>query len=232
MQIEDQSVIQEQVEKSREAIEALEPSIFERKLKFRWTTPEGQPIDRVYTQAMLGMFPMQEFSTMVTEILNGFVEGDMGMKLGELFRGDVEMPVSFDPDTVNKTLEENIQLFKAIIKLVQILPDFQLDVMCLSLGVPRREHAWAKEQMQEPPHRGGLTVEEGFDILIVFLKQNADLVRDTVKGKARELVDTFRLEILGQDLDSESETEEETEEPSSPGMTPSSTSSPDIPVNV
>lgn len=212
-----------EVQRSREAIEALEPSVTERKVTFNWTLPNGEPTRKEYLQAQLGMFPTQEFTTMVTEILDSFVEGEMGMKIGELFRGDVAMPVTFDADTVNETISENLQIIKALVKLVRILPDFQLDIICLSLGIPRRERAWAKEQLQEPPSRGGLTVTEGFDLLIVFIRQNASLVKETVTGKARELVDVFRLEILGQDPTTEEETAQEEQETDTAGGMPSST---------
>ncbi|MBA2725195.1 MAG: hypothetical protein H0U53_04325 [Actinobacteria bacterium] len=238
----------EQHQKNVDAIEALEPSVAERDVTFDWVLPDGKEVRRVYTQAMLGMFPAQEFGTIVTSILKSFVQGDMGLKLGELFRGEVSMPTSFDADAVDKTVDENVHLISAFIKLVEILPEFQLDVLCLSLGVPRKECAWAKEQMQEPPRRGGLTVIEGFDLLKVFIQQNAELVRETVTGKARELVDVFRLEVLGHDLKPEPGQEDETPSstpmntstdqpiapwtsPSSHGLTPSSTSSPATPAS-
>lgn len=221
----------EQIAQSRQAIEALEPSVAPRELRFEWTDPAGQPIERVYIQAQLGMFPTQEFTTRISEILDSFVQGEMGMKIGDLFRGGLSMPVTMDEGAVNSIVDENMELIKAFFKLLQVLPDLQLDIICLSLGVPRAERAWAKLQLQEPPHRGGLTVEDGFDLLEVFIKQNAPLVKDTVVGKAQSLVKVFRLEVLGQaEEETVVEEVETTEEDllSSLGGTPSSTSSQDM----
>lgn len=232
MQVKD-SEAAEAVRESRAAIEAIEPGIEQRELVFNWTAPDGRPIERAYIQAELGMFPVQEFTTRITEIIESFTEGEMGMKLGELFRGDVKMPTEFTPEAVDGVVEENIQLIRALIKLVNILPGFQLDIMCLSLGVPRREHDWAKEQMQEPPSRGGLTVEDGFDILKWFIRQNAELLRETLLGKARELADEFRLHVLQEDpKENEEKSTTEPDQPASPGGTQSSTSSPATPENV
>lgn len=247
MQVRD---LTEQTEESRAAIEALEPSrdpkALPRDLQFHWTLPDGRPVEKTYTQDELGMFPAQEFTTRVTEIIDSFVKGEFGIKIGELFRGEVDMPVSLDAESTQSFMDDNEQLIQAFIKLVQILPDFQQDVMVLSLGVPRLEREWAKQQLSEPPHRGGLTVEEGFDILIKFIQQNALLVRETVRGKTQELVDAFRLEVLQQEPSTEDQTSSVStardsaltaapptteKEPTSPGGTPSSTSSPPTPAS-
>lgn len=241
------SVIEEgtPTEQSRHAIEALAPSISIRELRFAWTLPTGESRDVIYVQEPLGMFPSQEFITRISEIIDLFIQGEMGMKLGDLFRGEVEMPASFDPEIVNDAVEENIELIKAFIKLVQMLPDFQLDMMCLSLGIPRQQRNWAKEQLQEPVSRGGLSVDEGFDILIWFIRQNGPLLRETFLGKARELGDEFRIHVLNQEVETESDqtsssssstasslTPTTTPTPSSPGGTPSTISSPATPENV
>lgn len=217
-------------EQSRAAIEAIESSVFQRDLTFKWIHPDGTLVDRVYTQAQLGMFPVQEFATTVTEVLESFTEGELRMKLGELFQGKVQMPVNLDADTVNSFVDDNMAYIQAFFQLVRKVPELQLDVICLSLGVPRQERAWAKQQLAEPPHRGGLTVEEGFDLLITFIKQNASLLRETLVGKAKELGAVFMEEVLDQipDLEgtaTETEKAPTSEVASTPGGTPSSTSS-------
>lgn len=221
-------------EQSRAAIEAIEPSRAADGLpvqrQFQWTAPDGSALTKTYLQDTLGMFPAQEFTTRITEVLEEFTKGDMKSRIGDLFRGDVQMPTTFDPETVNQTIDENMAIFEAFIKLVQVAPSFQIDVILLSLGVPRLEREWAKVQLQEPPHRGGLTVEEGFDILITFIKQNAVTLRETAVGKAKEMFEVFQLEVMGRTTSSDS-TDSTDPSPSDPsisslGGTPSSTSSP------
>lgn len=235
----------EQLRESRRAIEAIEPQAPAdappRKLVFAWTKPDGQPIAKEYTQGPLGHFPVQEFTTRIGEVIDGFTKGEYGDLIGDLFRGEVEMPVKLEADEVNDFITENVAMIQMVVKLFNILPDLQLDIMCMSLGIPRLERPWAKEQLQEPPHRGGLTVEDGFDLLIYFVKQNAPLVREVVLGKARELADVFRLYVLGEDktetptssssTDSETIPATPTDEGFSLGGTPTTTSSPDTPEN-
>lgn len=228
----------ERLAQSKDAVEALEPGegVQPRTLRFDgWRLPDGNPVGehgRVYVQDQLGMFPMQEFAILVTNALKQFTEGDVGAKIGDLFRGDVQMPITMDADSVNNVVSENEALIVAFIKLVQMVPDLQLSIMCLSLGVPRREREWFKDCVQEPPHRGGLSVDAGFDILKYFVRQNARLLQDTVMGNARELVEIFRVEALGQIPTTTTSALTIEDDQTSPGTTPSSTSSVPTPVSV
>jgi hypothetical protein len=204
----------QQTAESRAAIEAIspshEPDAMPRELEFDWITPQGQPIKKRYIQAQLGLFAVEEFTTKITEIIDSFVKGDFGMKIGELFRGEVEMPVTLDAEATQDFVDENEQLIQAAVKLVQIIPSLRLDITCWSLGVPRLEVPWAKEQLSEAPYRGGLSVEEGMDILIVFIKQNIPLLRKTLLGKGKELAEEFRLLVASD------EEETPTSSPSTP----------------
>lgn len=242
--------ISEETQESRAAIEALSPShptnAMPRWLEFDWILPDGRPVRKTYLQAELGLFAVEEFTTRISEILESFMKGEFGIKIGELFRGEVEMPVNLDPDATQEFVDENEQLVNAFIKLIQIIPGLRADITVLSLGVPRLEVPWAKEQLSEPPHRGGLSVAEGFDVLIYFLRQNVPLLQRTLLGKARELVEEFRLLIAPPDetpTSSGSTTQPlpttpltevptpTTPPPASPGGTPSSISSPATPVS-
>lgn len=236
--------ITQQIQEAQEAIEAIEPAgkFPPREIVFRgWILPSGQVLEeKRYVQDKLGMFPVQEFTTITTTILNNFLQGDMGIRIGELFRGEVQMPSDFSPESADKVVQDNIELIKAFVKLVEIFPDYQKDIIALSLGVRRGEREWFKDCISEPPHRGGLTVEEGFDLLTVFIQQNAKLIRRVAVGKAQDLVETFMLEVMEREPAQKEETETSSTdqtpapvqvEPPTPGSTPSSTSSQDIPVN-
>lgn len=230
--------LEDQAAESKAAIEAISPghpaNALPRVLEFDWVTPQGQAIKKRYIQGQLGLFAVEEFSTRITSIVDQFMKGEFGMKVGELFRGDVEMPVTLDAEATQSFMDENEQLINAFIKLVQLIPDLRLDITVWSLGVPRLERAWAKEQLAEAPYRGGLSVVEGMDILILFVQQNVPLLRKTLLGKAQELVEEFRLLVAEETPTSSDSTAQSSEtiqkqmttvEPITPGGTPSSTSS-------
>jgi hypothetical protein len=77
--------------------------------------------------------------------------------------------------------------------------------------------------ISEPPHRGGLTVDEGVSILVWFIRQNGALIKRFLEDQTREL--WVELEKV---LDLDKKTEEKMD-PSedSPGLKPSSIISPD-----
>lgn len=233
-----QVALEDVVEQSRAAINAISPTheanAMPRVLEFDWVKPDGVPVTKRYVQAQLGLFQVEEFSTRITGIVDSFMKGEFGIKIGELFRGEVEMPVTIDAEATQSFVDENEQLINAFVKLVQIIPDLRLDITVWSLGVPRLEQPWAKEQLSEPPYRGGLSVEDGMDILIMFIRQNVSLLRKTLLGKARELAEEFQSQIASDETPTSSAStapslattpEKTTEEPDSPGGTPSSISS-------
>jgi hypothetical protein len=229
-----------QLERHNRAVKAIDPDSGAppRQIIFSWITPEGRlhPNGPTYVQDQLGMFPSQEFALLIKNILRKYVDGEMGKQIGQLFQGNASVPTEFTPDAVNKAVDENMAVIQAIFQLIEDVPGLQQDIICLSLGIPNRERPWAKEAMTAAPYRGGLTVDEGFDLLITFIKQNAELVRETYVGNARELVEVFRLEVLGQTDQDQEETEETptstpASTPDSPGGTPSSTSAPFTPAS-
>lgn len=236
------------VQESRAAIEAISPShpadALPREVEFDWITPQGQAVQKRYIQGQLGLFAVEEFTTRITGIVDSFMKGEFGMKISELFSGKVEMPVTLNPQETQGFLDENEQLINAFLHLIKIVPDLRLDITVWALGVPRLEQPWAKDCMREAPYRGGLSVEEGMDILILFVKQNVPLLRTTLLGKAQELVEVFRSLVVDEEEKTQTSSsstdpssvttaveEPTTTEPATPGGTPSSISSPPIAVS-
>lgn len=238
--------ITEEAGESRAAIEALAPAHPKdappRELEFDWKLPDGRPIQKRYIQAELGFFAVEELTTRITEIIDQFMKGEMGIKIGELFQGQIETPVEYDAESVNTFMDENEQLINAFISLVKLVPDLRLDITCWSLGIPRKEIPWAKDCLSEAPYRGGLSVEDGMDILIYFVKQNVPLLRRTLVGKAQELVAAFQSLVVDEETQTSSgstpQSSATTQQPTttaeefdSPGGTPSSTSSAPTPAS-
>jgi hypothetical protein len=211
--------ITEDLTKSEGAVEALMPSTSARVLRFSLVNDQGVMQPYEFTQATLGFVPIQKFFNQVRREIQNFVKGEYGIKLGELFRGEVSMPAASElvSSDVDKVIEDNQAVIDVIFKLIEIAPDFQLDVIALSLGVQTSRVEWFKGAISEPPHRGGLTVSEGFDILKTFIRQNASEIRGFFEEEATSLAKEFRLAVGMEDEESASE--------SSTGGTPSSTTS-------
>lgn len=248
MQVLTDEAADERLAQARAEVDAMRPPVQERNLLFNLVMPDDTTRQDVeVVQEMLGYYPVQEFTTIMGEIIDKFVKGEFGMKLGELFSGKVKMPQDYTPETVNKTVEENMQLIQAFLEAVRIIPGLQQDIMCLSLGIPPEQRPWFKKAISRPPSQGGLTVDEGFDILIWFIRQNSDLIKRFFSEKVAEVVAEFQQHALGREIEAVLKTddvqtdpatapkttaEEETGTSDSPGSTPLSTSSPATQVSV
>ena len=238
--------VDEQVDQGRRMIEDLEPGIQVVERVFMWPGADGNVHPVPYTQETLGMFPAQEWMNMMLAVVRDLLVGKYGIKIGELFKSATTssdsrsilqqiVPEALDEDSVNKVVDSNIDMIQAFLNLITIVPDLLHETIALSLGVRRKQREWFKDQISEPPSRGGLTVDEGFDILGTFVRQNGDSIRRFLGEKIQDLYKEV-MATLPQETEPEQKDETETPTPktdtSSPGSTPSSTSSQDIPASV
>jgi hypothetical protein len=219
--------VTDHLERSEKAVEAIMPSTGARQLKMMLLYEDGTMRETIFIQDTLGFVPIQNFFNKLTREIKNFVDGEYGIKLGELFRGDIEMPSDLSAEKVDEVVEENESIIRAFLKIVEVVPELELDIFALSLGVQRKRVEWFKEAIAEPPHRGGLTIEEGFDILKVFIRQNSAAVKRFFDQEAKALIKEFRLHALDQ-TEEEMDQNNNSKENSSGGML-SNTSSQDIP---
>jgi hypothetical protein len=240
--------ITEQIKESQDAADAIVPGS-QRAWKLESRDSDGNPVERQFVQEELGFFPKQEFLNLLSDEVDKFVKGDYGIKLGELFKGGVREKLA-PPDltgasdeakaeAVNSVLENNIEMINAFLHLMRVLPELQKDIIALALGTPRgRERDWFKWAIAEPPSRGGLTDDTAFEILKIFVRQNAKAIRSFFEEKATELVEevqkALELESSTSEEDSTATSKAAVEEPPNPdgtslGGTPSNTGSPTIP---
>lgn len=216
--------ITQTIEESKEASEAINPNGTKRVWHVEGPDGNGVHTERQYTQEELSFFNKQDFVTLINGYVDRFISGELGISLKDLFSGDmrakVQIPTEFTPEQAESMVSENAEVIEAVIKAINQIPGLQKDIMVLALGVPGGEAPWFKETIGGPVYRGGLTDEHGFDILKTFITQNAKPLQDFFVEKGRDLVDHFRVEVLGQDLSTE------TTSPSTDGGTPSSTTAP------
>lgn len=214
------------------ALDALSPLTQTRHIKFKWPVgvdAEGRQVfhDFFYTQAPLGLFPAQEFQTMLTRTIKETLQGKYGITIGQLFSGGgqikAQMPSEITQESVDELLEgENLRVISAVLELIELVPGILQECIALSLGVRRANREEFKERISAPPHEGGLTIDDGVDIIKVFVKQNGGPIRRFLAEQTREIGD----EILKAIADPKDKKREEQE--TSTGGTQSSTSSQDI----
>ncbi len=121
--------------------------------------------------------------------------------------------VSHDVEAVYNQWRPYIEGF---LQIMDDVPGLQQEIIALSLGVRRRDREAFKEQISEAPQYGGLSIDEGVEIVKFFIRQNAVAIRRFLAQQLREIGEEIMEAvgdlIVGQDADSS-------------GTTPSSTSS-------
>lgn len=132
----------------------------------RWEIgPDGAR--RAYVQRPLSFIAKMQWFSLVGEVLDKALSGEGGMSLNSLFSapgrpGELTMADFRDADT----------FVQAISKLLSAAPDFLVKSYCIWLAVPDYERDLVAELMALPPDEGGLTDEQGIEIIEVFIDQN------------------------------------------------------------
>lgn len=181
----------------------------------------GQVINRTYTQEVLSYFGKQDLYTLLTDFFDKFISGEFGIKVKDLWESDLrknmgQITTEASPEQAQRLIDENLEMIKAVFRIVQRLPGLQQEIFVLALGVPENEQDWAKKTMAAPLSRGGLDDDTAFEILKTFVSQNAQPIKDFFSEKGMDFLDHARREILGE----ASETSEETEPPTTEGPDP------------
>lgn len=216
--------ITKQIAESEDALKAMLPEKPHRIWYLHVVDADGVEWDLRYVQSELSFFEKQDFTTLIGKYFERFADGEFGISIKDLFsdeiRTQIRIPTEATPEVAERLVEENASLIKAIIKVVNELPDLQMEIILIALGVPTNERPAVAKTLRGPVWKGGLTDEQGFDILKTFITQNAVAIRDFFLKKARDLVEHFQDEVFPQ------EDKKVDQNGSTHGGTPSSTTPP------
>jgi hypothetical protein len=81
---------------------------------------------------------------------------------------------------------------QAIVKLVQEAPEVLPELFCIVLGVPRSKREATKVIMELPEDEGGISDEQGFEIIDTFVEQNGALMRDFFRDRIAPRIQKMR----------------------------------------
>jgi hypothetical protein len=143
-----------------------------------WVIGKGD-YERTYIQKPLSFIAKMQWFSLVGDVLDKALSGPDGMSLGNLFNapggGQLGAADFREADT----------FVQAVGKLLAVAPDFLVNSYCIWLNVPDFERGVVAEIMMLPADEGGLSDEQGIEIIEVFIDQNY------------EALDTFFREFLG-----------------------------------
>lgn len=137
---------------------------------------------RTYVQKPLSFIAKMQWFSLVGEVLDKALSGPEGMSLNSLFStptrtGELRMQDFRDADT----------FVQAIGKLLAAAPEFLVDSYIIWLNVPDYDHEVMRTIMKLPPDEGGITDDQGIEIIEVFLDQNYEALADFFTQRISQL---------------------------------------------
>lgn len=144
--------------------------------------PESSPL--VYIQRPLSFIQKMQWFSLVGGVLEKAMSGDNAVSVNELLNapgnprvGGFNMADFRDADN----------FVRAIGKLIVHAPTFLTDSFCIWLNVPETQRKLAAEVMAFPPEEGGLSDDDGLEIIEIFIDQNYDALADFFGDKIASL---------------------------------------------
>lgn len=135
-----------------------------------WTVKDideaGFGLERTYTQRPLSYFGKIE----VFGVLGGTI--DRAMKEGMSVDSILEIGDAFSGNANNLD-----GFIGSMARLAMYAPELIMDIYCVALAIPRGERDWVKSVWERPVEDGGLSDDDGLEVLEVFIAQNAEALR-------------------------------------------------------
>jgi hypothetical protein len=131
-----------------------------------WTLGK-EAYERVYVQRPLSFIAKMQWFSLVGEVLDKAMSGEHALSMNNLLsapdaRGSLTMDDFRDADT----------FVQAVGKLLVYAPDFLEKSFCIWLGVPDYERESTRQIMALPAEDGGLSDDDGLEIIEIFIDQN------------------------------------------------------------
>lgn len=134
-----------------------------------------------YMQEELSFVNKMRWYSLVGEALDKAMGGPDPLTINHLLDAPATGSLSLD------TFRDADTFLKAIGKLISYSPDFLERSICIWLSVPEYEQPRFREVLAQPPSKGGLSDDEGLDILALFIEQNYESIERFFREKIGQL---------------------------------------------
>jgi hypothetical protein len=150
-----------------------------------------------YTQSPLSFMARLEFFNLLGDVIAKLMDSEKGVTLTQLLS---ELNVRPGQTTLQDLMQVEV-IIRGVARVSEVAPNFMEDCFSIWLNVPKDNRPEFRYLLRLPPSDGGWDDDEGFDVIEVFLEQNAaDIVRFFERlpeliqtaGKAREFADHQR----------------------------------------
>lgn len=131
-----------------------------------------------YTQKPLSYFAFLEFTGLLARKIEEAMRGDDGITIKDIVETTKgALPFMVDGDHIEEVITkqdfDGIDAFvQGLMKLVSYVPDVIEECQFIWLRVPRRDRAFVREIWGKSPADGGLSNDEGEEMMTLFIEQN------------------------------------------------------------
>lgn len=143
--------------------------------------------EKTYVQRKMSFFGKMQFFSLVGEVIDKSISGDedaQGLRLSSLF----DLPGSRGQFKAEDFREADV-FVQGVGKILTYVPDFLEKSYVIWLGVPDWQKDWAIGVMTGTEERGGLSDEDGLEIIEIFIDQNWESLEDFFQKKIASLRD-------------------------------------------
>jgi hypothetical protein len=148
-----------------------------------------QIFKRTYVQKPLSYHAFGEFTGLLGRKLAEAMRGPDGLSLDRLTPGEASIPLEFNDGQISLAGGEDNDLIDPIIqgiaKLASYVPDLMGEAQCIWLRVPRTERPLLIDIWSRPVDEGGMSMDQGEEMLNVFIEQNYEELNNFLKRYAR-----------------------------------------------
>lgn len=156
---------------------------------------EEKMFERTYVQKPLSYHAFGEFTGLIGRKLAEAMRGPDGLSLDRLSPGDVPLQYRDGKISLADTEDNEIDpIVQGIAKLATYVPDLMGEAQCIWLRIPRSERGMVLDFWSRPVDEGGMSMDEGEEMLELFIEQNYDELNGFLKryGRVKNVVQRMR----------------------------------------
>jgi hypothetical protein len=174
-------------------LEDLQPQVEQRTWIVRGRIDNGYPVgdpkrkeedfERTYVQESLSYLGFMQFTNLIGRTVDAAMSGDEGLSMQSM--GDVLSVAGQSSSLLDGSFALQLSDFagmdafvRGFAKLSMYVPDMLAEAQCIWLRVPLRERLAVMQVWGRPIREGGLSTQEGIEMLNVFVDQNYDDLAD------------------------------------------------------
>lgn len=149
---------------------------------------------RTYTQKPLSYHAFAEFTGLIGRKLAQAMRGPDGLSLDRLTPGQASIPLEYNDGRISLADDDTDlidPIIQGIAKLAEYVPELLGEAQCIWLRVPRSERGLLEDIWARPVDEGGMSMDQGEEILNLFIEQNYDELNGFLKRYAR-VTDTVK----------------------------------------